>query len=365
MSGSALLLVAALLSAPLAAHAQVEETARPIEAPETVALVLAPCAATELDTLAILDRLRVELTSDGVDAVRLIGEAEVAAGPLGALGVAVLRVTSIPCESAVATFEVRIDDLLTRKHVERTIDLGEVAPSARPRALALAIAELLRASWAELALVEEPPAGVPAAILEAMRVRHAGLRDARALANPSSAPEPSAPPARIPASAIAASLLVRAFPGARTALIGGRVALDLAFSQAWLARLDLEAGGGSSLDPLGAIEIGAATLGVSVAFAASVGAVLFTIGPRLAGGAAWASGRPYDPSTLAGTGLGPLVYLGGVFEVDIAFADRFSFRFGVEADGVAVSYEARVASIPVAGLSGAGLGAWVGLALLP
>ncbi len=318
------LTVALALSSSLVVRAQPDEAAAPVETPDAVALVIEPCGAADLDALAIVDRLRVELVGDGVGAVHLVDEEELAATPADALGLAVLRLTSRPCEPIVATFGVRIDDLLTHKHVERTIDLVEVTPSARPRALALAIAELLRASWAELALVDEPQEGAPAAVVEAMRVRLGGLRDARSLADPSStlSPEASPPvPARRLATAIAASFVVRAFPGARAALLGGRASLDLAASREVVVRLDLEGAAGSSLDPLGAIDLGLSTFGVTVAFAVALGeTVLLTIGPRAAGGVAWASGRPYDPTTLAGTGAGPLVYVGGTLELDVAVA---------------------------------------------
>ncbi len=54
---------------------------------------------------------------------------------------------------------LEVDDALTNKSVRREVDLGDVPASGRPRALALAAAELLRASWAELAL--PPPARRP------------------------------------------------------------------------------------------------------------------------------------------------------------------------------------------------------------
>jgi hypothetical protein len=43
--------------------------------------------------------------------------------------------------------------------VERALFVGDVSPNARPRTVALAIIELLRASWLELVLSEEDPEG--------------------------------------------------------------------------------------------------------------------------------------------------------------------------------------------------------------
>jgi hypothetical protein len=59
----------------------------------------------------------------------------------------------------VATISIR--DALTRKHVERSIDLTKLPPETRPLVVATATDELLRASWAELHLVDAPPPSEP------------------------------------------------------------------------------------------------------------------------------------------------------------------------------------------------------------
>lgn len=55
----------------------------------------------------------------------------------------------VQCEQTGAV-TIRIDDRLTNKTLARTLDLSRVATSARVRALALAVVELLAASWTEL-----------------------------------------------------------------------------------------------------------------------------------------------------------------------------------------------------------------------
>jgi hypothetical protein len=65
---------------------------------------------------------------------------------------------------------IEVHDALTNKHVWREVDLQDVPPDARGVALAGAAEELLRASWAELALedatppVREPPPEVTRAV---------------------------------------------------------------------------------------------------------------------------------------------------------------------------------------------------------
>jgi hypothetical protein len=55
-----------------------------------------------------------------------------------------------------------VRDAVTAKVVERTIELQPLAQDARPVAIALAIDELLRASWAELVLQHDARAAPPA-----------------------------------------------------------------------------------------------------------------------------------------------------------------------------------------------------------
>ncbi|WP_394836645.1 hypothetical protein LVJ94_07030 [Pendulispora rubella] len=81
-----------------------------------------------------------------------------------------IRVCTVPPSSSVATaavvelsedgherFTIVVKDALLAKRVERSIELSSIPPDGRPLALALATDELLRASWAELLLVDAQP----------------------------------------------------------------------------------------------------------------------------------------------------------------------------------------------------------------
>ena len=59
--------------------------------------------------------------------------------------------------SPAAAVTVAVRDDVTGKLVVRDVDLGSVPVDARPLTLALAVDELLRASWAELTLADAPP----------------------------------------------------------------------------------------------------------------------------------------------------------------------------------------------------------------
>lgn len=76
--------------------------------------------------------------------------------------------------SCSSTTEVRVDDPVTKKSLVREIDLAPLAPKAKARTLALAIAELISASWSELLLNPEPKVEAvgektPPEVLESVR----------------------------------------------------------------------------------------------------------------------------------------------------------------------------------------------------
>lgn len=87
---------------------------------------------------------------------------------------------------------IRILDQLTEKRVERTIDLTSMPDDSRALAVAVAADELLRASWAELHVLDapepsqEPPTEVLTALAQTMRNPADALPSA-----PESAAEPS------------------------------------------------------------------------------------------------------------------------------------------------------------------------------
>jgi hypothetical protein len=263
----------------------------------------------------------------------------------------------------VETFVVHIDDLVTRKSVERTIVLEGIPPSAVPRALAIAVAELLRASWAELELADaaedEPPP-----IAEALRVRVRGLREARELPGPVIAPPPERlPPPPSPRIAIGASGVVRAFPGGGVAPVGGRLALDVPLGTALYLVIDAEAVFGSAIHPLGAIDLGLASGGLSLRYDAAIDVVHVGIGARVAGGGAWTQGHPTSAGVVGAGGGGFVLLVGGVLGVAIDLGGLVVARLDVAGGGAPVGFETYVDRTPVAGLVGGYLAAALGLAV--
>ncbi|HLK39799.1 MAG TPA: hypothetical protein VKU41_23745 [Polyangiaceae bacterium] len=112
------------------------------------------------DLPAVTGLLRVELTGRGID---LCPPSEGRDEPP-------IAAVSVDVSEQAARIVVEVRDRLTAKRVDREVDLGAVPRDGRPLTLAVAAAELLRASWAELALVGAPRTAdeVPPAVEEAI-----------------------------------------------------------------------------------------------------------------------------------------------------------------------------------------------------
>lgn len=121
--------------------------------------------------------VRLELDCPVLDAaeVRRILEAELGTDLL-AYDAAWVTVITLRCEESVA--RVKVEDPVTRKVVSRGLNLDAVPEGSRSRLVALATAELVVATWAELELIAvpsveptgtRPPQEAVAAALEVVR----------------------------------------------------------------------------------------------------------------------------------------------------------------------------------------------------
>jgi hypothetical protein len=101
---------------------------------------------------AVLEDLRAGLRLKGIDACRL--------GATGSEPPLALLELAAAAEARVSV-GIEVHDALTEKRVSRDLDLRRVAEDARSLAIAAAADELLRASWAELALSDAPEPARP------------------------------------------------------------------------------------------------------------------------------------------------------------------------------------------------------------
>jgi len=220
---------------------------------------------------------------------------------------------------------ITIDDVLTHKSVSRVIDMAATAPIARPHLLALAIVELLAASWYELAV---PPAVQPVTPVAASPERDAALAFVHARL-------PVAPSRQMAVAAIAEVLsfsrVVR--------LWGGSVEAtgDLRRWLAWQAALGLAHGTRST--PLGLVTADDASAAVAVAAQARSARLAARVGLGLRLGSAWVSGSPAAGASAAGGSIhglwwGPMATVGGRFRGPGPLVWLAAVEGGVIAHGV-------------------------------
>lgn len=337
--------------------------------PETVWVAIDACPEVPLDAPSLLGLLQVELSADGIHDVRLAPALDsVEASDLEdslAAAMALVRITA-SCEFE-GPYTVRIDDLLTQKSVERRVALGDLEQAVMLRALALAVSELLHASWAELELREAP--ADPSRLEAALRTRMGDLRravspepGARALVAGFRPTPAEAPEEATVAPSLVLSFLVRAFPSGSFAPLGGSVRLDVPLDAVWEIEVDVEALRGEGLNPLGTVQMVLAGGGLALAARVGEGPFSLRLGARLGADVGWAEGRPSMADVIASSTWGFTLLAGVRAELAARLDATWSLRFGIEGSGVLVGFVARAVDVPVIGATDGGLAAWGGLA---
>jgi hypothetical protein len=293
--------------------------------PLVVRAPTADCAAAP-PFLAFVDSLRVELASSGPACCSIVA-------PDAAVAAPALTLTLTGCDPGADRFTIEVADQGTGRTRSRPISFADVTPDARPRALALAVAELVRST--EAALSAETRA--PAAALE-----------------PAVTPSPDSGPRG------AALADVRAYPGAHTVLWGGRVAMALDRAR-WRGELDLGAAGGSRQVSLGRVDVTLAAAGLAVGPRFRAGAWAFDLGA--VGELGWAriDGEPGQGGVTAGSGSGLTAAFGARAGAEAPASRSLRFRLVVEAGGVARRLTGDVNDVEAAGISGPYVRLGVGL----
>jgi hypothetical protein len=232
-----------------------------------------PCALPPVDVQSFLGLLDIELGDDG--AVMATMEDDT---------LPYVDVDLGACEPGAREVKVAAGNPATKKSVRRTVAIADTPAAARPRLLALAVVELLRASWPELARSDSPKVE-PAPTAPA-------VRPAETPAPPTEAPRPEASPSRVS--------LWLAFDGRwsvgigqpTTAVDGARVGASIALPRRAL-RLIADAGAGYAhgSDPLGNIDLVVVSGALGLAGDLAIGSAHLELGVVIEPGAAWGSGR--------------------------------------------------------------------------
>lgn len=307
MRRTALTLCLAALASSQSARAQ--SPAPPL--PARVRIVPPACTEGPFDTSAWIDLVRSELETDGVESVVLDADPEARAAA------AVVRLEAPVCRADADEALLSIDDELTHKSVQRRVSLAELSPSARPRALALALAELLRATWAELALPDAPDAeSAPTPIRRAMLLR---LRPLVLAAHSTAAPT------SFFAHDLGLALDARTFPGHNAALLGARALYGWSPWARVPLRLRLDAGGlgGTSFDRYGRISLSLVSVGFGAMLTGGGERLDFALGPRLEAGWAWVEGVSTRPGIDGATGNASILLATANATFRVALAARW------------------------------------------
>jgi hypothetical protein len=254
---------------------------------------------------------------------------------------------SVTCSESVVA--LRVDDPLTGKSLTRTIDLGAAIERARARLLALAVVELISASWTELDVNPQPrvpPAG-PRASTEA---REAALAMVRAQGERST---------RSHFRLLVLGGGVNFFSNAGFLGGGGlRLARDHARRIGWM--IDVQADHGTASASLGKVSTDVVSVGAGFVFHQPWTRVSLRLGGGLRGGAVRLSGVPApSPDAHGATFWAPWVGPMALGSVGVVATRRLTLDLTVEG-GYVVS--------PVGGLVNgrrevAVDGAWIGFQL--
>lgn len=242
--------------------------------------------------------------------------------------------------------ELRVSDPLTAKSLARTIALGDVAPNARARLLALAISELVSASWTEL---ESNPA--PAVAPIAPPPRPEDKKAARAIVA-----ERMRPP-RERAWRLTAALDTRWMTVGSDPLfgVGARAGFD-AFDRVGFA-FDATLEHGSVASALGTVGVDAYSLGAVALVRGALGPLVLRGGGGARFGIARMVGLPDSPDraeghTVSGVWGAPIV----AGSAGIRFAQRLTLELFAESGWVVLPIRGVVRGGPDARVEGAFVG---------
>jgi hypothetical protein len=310
LAAAAFLAVALLATPPSRAADLVVDAGVRVAAPA--------CPIAPLSVPAFVDSLRVEL-----------------AGRPRPPGTTRVGLAVEPCDTATSRVHVAVTNDAGAPAVERDVGLEDIALGARPRALALAVAELVRGE--EVALAPAPPAVVAAP-----------------------PPPPRAASTLVPG--VAGDALVALYPSRGTTLWGGRLSASLARGR-WGLELFGEAAAGEHGYADG--DVALQSFGGGAAAGPRWVRGRFTLAPALVGSVAWAriQGEAAASDVHAGSGDDFTVAVRVRAAASAVFVRVLSVRAFVEGGYMARGFDSRVDGARAAGMSGASLVAGLGLGL--
>ncbi|MBN2574820.1 MAG: hypothetical protein JXP73_09665, partial [Deltaproteobacteria bacterium] len=309
----------------------------PSPAAGSVAMWPPLCGGEGFWLVSFLDSLRVELAGKRLACCEIV-EAGQVPSPNATVH---LKIELLPCTPDADRVRVLVSEPARAATAEREIGLADVKETARPRALALAVAELLRSlgQSASAAKAEAPPAAAETGT--------------------------GAPPVesrRAAALSVHVDAEVRGFPTRDTLLWGGRA--GFAAGWGWLhARLDAGGGFASARVDSGDVLLRtlSAGLGVGPRFAAR--SAILDLGLRAELGWIWVRGESGMAFVRTGAGSDFCATAALRASVEAPARVRARPRVTLEGGGVLRGVKAQANGVTVAGITGYYLLAAVGVAI--
>lgn len=259
---------------------------------------------------------------------------------------------SVGCAGALVS--LRVEDPVTGKSLTRTIDLAAAGPlSARARLLALAVSELISASWTELESNPQP------SVEPIERVASPEARQ-RALVAVEKRTSPPAPRLRVLALFGGQAFFTRA-----GLLLGGglRMGKDHGHRFGWSA--DLLAHHGSATTDLGLVTVDTVSAGLALFFHHNWSRVALRIGGGVRGGAVRFEGIPSRPDALGASAwsgwMGPMV----MAATTLTAARHVAVEISVEGGYVAAPFGGLVNGERTVAVDGPWIGFQLGVGFFP
>jgi hypothetical protein len=285
-----------------------------------------------------LDSLRVELAGSNLACCTLTESSSGATATAWLL----VSVEVVPCSSDGQDVQVSVHGQSDGREVERTISLDDVVATARPRVLALVVAELIRS----LGQVAQDEASVPGADF---------VQD--------SPPAPS-PFVRPVSLSVHVEGETRVVPTLDTTMWGGRARFTVPWHK---LHLDVDVGFdyASAQDDLGEVLWRSASMGLGVGPRFSSRMAILDLGLRAELGWAWIHGEASFSGVRTRAGSDFVSNLGLRISVEVPAGMKVRPGIALEAGPVLHGMKGEVSSRPVVGMTGYYMLVALGLAVSP
>jgi len=279
-----------------------------------------------------------------------------------------IELAPAPCAAASTRVTITVFDAAIARGAPRTVDLANVVPSARPRTLALEVAETFRGfdeSPLARAMERNPPA--PPTVRPSSSP-HSAVGDSAVGSTTALSPRRSdhvaANSSRLRVDGTAAAE-IRWFSTYGTAMLGGRAGTAVTLRLPLILRVRAEIAGATGIARAhdGEIDIRVLAAGAAVLLGLGRDSVRGELGLHVDVGYGWAVGRTIEPDVRVGDGSA-LIAIGSVVAgVRFALAPIFSVVVELRVGPVLQGLTAVANGRPAAGLSGVAVALAVGASL--